>query len=136
MSKRDYFSWLGFSVGILCLAASPRTHAQNASPRVEWEKTFGGRHGGFASDVARSVKQTADGGYIVAGYTTSFGAGSYDVYLIKLDADGELDPRWAVNPRTFGGGEWDEASSVAQTADGGYIVAGKTGFFGAVGRDV
>ena len=43
VTTRDYFAWLGFSTGMLCLAASPKTHSQDALPRVEWEKTFGGR---------------------------------------------------------------------------------------------
>ncbi len=85
-------------------------------------RTFGGKE----ADRARSVDQTADGGYIVAGSTKSFGIrnGLADVYLIKLDAEGELDPRWPENPRTCGGPGIDVAYSVQQTADGGYIVAG------------
>ena len=82
-------------------------------------------------DYARSVKQTTDGGYIVAGYTTSFGAGYYDVYVLKLNSDGSL--AWQ---KTFGGNGDDEAYSVQETTDGGYIVAGYTTSFGAGGYDV
>ena len=102
----------------LVAGLSPNVLGQVNPPAIEWEKTFGG----VRSDEAHSVQQTADGGYIVGGSTSSFGAGSDDVYLIKLDPEGELDPRWPENPRTFGGRERDVAHSVEQTADGGYVI--------------
>ena len=52
----------------------------------EWEKTFGGSD----SEGASSVQQAFDGGYIAAGYTGSYESYIYDVYLIKTDADGEM----------------------------------------------
>lgn len=70
---------------------------------------------------AYSVQQTTDGGYIVAGETTSSGAGGYDVYLEKTDSNGNR--LWA---KTFGGTSTDTAYSVQQTADGGYVLAGYT----------
>jgi hypothetical protein len=81
--------------------------------------------------MSNSVQQTADGGYIIAGATVSFGAGNSDVYLIKTNAAGET--LWT---RTFGDTASDWAYSVQQTADGGHIVAGNTGSFGAGGHDV
>ncbi len=93
----------------------------------EWYRTFGGE----ANDIAYAVQQTADGGYIIAGDTESFGAGDWDVYLVKTDGEGNEE--WY---RTFGGEETDEARSVQQTADGGYIIAGLTTSYGAGNYDV
>jgi len=98
-----------------------------ANGNTLWTKTFGGTD----EDKAYSVQQTADGGYIIAGYTASYGAGRYDVYLIKTGADG--DTLWT---RTFGGTNWDDGYSVQQTADGGYIIAGDTHSYGAGWYDV
>jgi hypothetical protein len=94
----------------------------DANGNVQWAKTYGGTD----NEVAHSVQQTSDGGYIVAGYTTSFGAGGADLFLIKTDANGNV--QWA---KTYGETGWDVASSVQQTSDGGYIVAGFTESFGA-----
>jgi uncharacterized delta-60 repeat protein len=94
----------------------------DANGNIIWAKTYGGTYW----DNAFSVQQTSDGGYIVAGITYSFGAGGYDIFLIKTDANGNII--WA---KTYGGTEWDWALSVQQTSDGGYIVAGYTYSFGA-----
>jgi hypothetical protein len=99
----------------------------DANGNVQWAKTYGGT----GDDLVSSVQQTSDGGYIVAGYTTSFGASSFEIFLIKTDANGNII--WA---KTYGGTYWDEASSVQQTLDGGYIVAGFTPSFGAGGWDI
>jgi hypothetical protein len=99
----------------------------DANGNVQWAKTYGGTD----FDWAYSVQQTTDGGYIVAGRTDSFGAGDYDIFLIKTDANGNII--WA---KTYGGTNVDGATSVQQTTDGGYIVAGWTYSFGAGGRDI
>jgi hypothetical protein len=99
----------------------------DASGNVQWAKTYGGIYW----DYAYSVQQTSDGGYIVAGTTWSFGAGYYDIFLIKTDASGNV--QWT---KTYGGGDYDDASSVQQTSDGGYIVAGYTQSFGAGDYDI
>jgi len=92
-----------------------------------WTRTLGG--GG--DDRGYSVQQTTDGGYVIAGYTESYGAGGTDVWLIKTNTRG--DTLWT---RTFGGAKEDKGYSVQQTADGGYIIAGTTASFGAGGSDV
>ncbi|MFH1009999.1 MAG: T9SS type A sorting domain-containing protein [bacterium] len=89
-----------------------------------WNRTYGGIDG----ESCNSVQQTSDGGYILAGTTSSFGAGWRDFWLLKTDADG--DSLWS---RTFGGSDLDWCNSVRQTSDGGYILAGQSigslGFF-------
>jgi uncharacterized delta-60 repeat protein len=92
-----------------------------------WEKTFGGSD----NDGAWFIQQTIDGGYIVAGYTKSYGSGWYNAYLLKLDGAGNK-----VWEKVFGGSSWDEARSIQQTNDGGYVVAGYTSSFGAGSYDV
>jgi len=98
----------------------------SANGDVVWAKSYGG----VDSDNGLNVHQTSDGGYILAGNTMSFGAGYFDVYLIKTTANG--DTAWT---RTYGGPGGDFAYSVQQTTDGGYIIAGLTTSAGAGGAD-
>jgi hypothetical protein len=97
-----------------------------AHAQVRFARTYGGT----SYEHAYSVQQTSDGGYIVAGFTNSFGAGGWDAFLIKTDAYGNV--QWT---KTYGGWNQDEARSVQQTSDGGYIVAGYTHSFGAGAKD-
>lgn len=91
-----------------------------------WENTYGGA----ANDVAFSVQQTSDGGYIMAGYTFSYGAGRDDLYLVKTDSLG--NQLW---DQVYGGPHYDMAYRVRQTPDDGYIVTGWTRSFGAGSQD-
>ena len=92
-----------------------------------WTKTYGGVEG----DVGWHVVQTSDGGYGIAGYTSSNSAGSEDFLLIRTDSEG--DTIWT---RTFGGNLDDRAWSLDTTADGGFIMIGHTWSFGSGNEDV
>jgi hypothetical protein len=92
------------------------------SGNLSWAKTFGGTD----EDRAYSIVQTSDGGYAVAGFAYSFGAGECDFLVLRLDSAGTL--KWA---RTFGGPNDDKPWSIIQTQDGGYAVVGFTYSFGA-----
>jgi len=98
-----------------------------AVAQITFQKTFGGSN----TDISYSVEQTADGGYIVAGYTLSFGAGSRDVLLIRTDVNGNT--LWT---KTYGGSNTDYALTVGQTTDGGFIIGAHSGSFGAGSHDV
>lgn len=91
----------------------------NAGGTVVWEKIFGG--GG--DDFGSRILTTADGGYLIAGLTTSSDGdvtnnhGSYDTWLIKVDANGNK-----VWEKTYGGSGWDGDGALATTADGGFLL--------------
>jgi lysophospholipase L1-like esterase len=96
-------------------------------PPAAWSQTYGGT----GDDVGRSVVQTFDGGYAIAGTTSSFGVEGSDVYLVKSDSAGNI--QWS---KTYGGTGDDVGYSVVQTFDGGYAIAGTTSSFGVEGSDV
>jgi len=114
MSTLKYFSC------IVLLTISSRIYSQ--IPDTIWTKTFGGP----LADVGNSVKQTKDGGFIVAATTSSFGAGGQDIYLIKTDENG--DTLWT---KTFGGTGNDRADNIVQTNDNGYAIFGSTNSYGS-----
>ena len=91
---------------------------------IIWQKTYGGSDYDKANDIA----VTPDGGYIVAGGTysndgdVSENQGGEDLWVVKLDKDGNI-----IWQKTYGGSDWESASAMATTPDGGYIVVGWTG---------
>jgi len=106
-------------IGGMLVLGSTAIRAQ--PPDTLWTATFGGN----SDDYGQSVQQTSDGGYILGGYTNSFGAGNWDMYLVKTDSLGIME--WDT---TFGGSSIDRCHSVQQTSDGGYILGGYTMSFG------
>ena len=95
----------------------------NSSGNIVWQKSLGGSQ----SDRAHSIKQTSDGGFIVAGYSlsndidVSGNHGHADYWVVKLNSSGRIE--WQ---KSLGGSGTDYAYSIQQTADGGFIVAGKS----------
>jgi hypothetical protein len=87
----------------------------NATGKQQWAKTFGGAR----YDLATCVQPTSDGGYVLAGTTSSFGAGSQDLWVVKVNCEGEEE--WN---KTFGTASDEGASSIQETSDTGYIVVG------------
>ncbi len=92
---------------------------------ILWSCIYGDHE---AYDIAQSVQQTSDGGYIVTGWTNSYGAKASDVLLIKIDADG--NDEWI---KTIGGNEDDTGNCVKQTSDEGFIIVGETNSYGVNG---
>ena len=95
----------------------------SSSGSIVWKKSFGGS----GDDFAKSIIQTSDGGYALAGYTNSTDGdvlgkhGNYDAWVIKLNSSGNIE--WQ---KCLGGDSLDEAYSIIQTSDGGYAIAGGT----------
>jgi len=99
----------------------------DSSGAMEWNRTYGG----LLNDRVDSLVTTGDGGYALAGSTTSYGAGSADVWLVKVDSSGNLE--WN---QTYGGHDRDSCRSLVATSDGGYALLCFTNSYGAGGFDV
>jgi len=97
--------------------ADARVLKLDASGQVEWDRRYGGDEG----DYARKVRPLADGGYVVGGATASFGAGDDDLWVLRLDAAGDVVWQFA-----YGGDRRDEFQDLQPSAAGGVIVVGNT----------
>ena len=120
---RTFLSLSVLSVWVACLSCP----AQAQPPDSLWARTYGGS----LADDASAFVQTADGGYVLTGYTYSFGAGNQDFWLVKTNAGG--DSVWS---RTFGGPGFEGANTLAQTTDGGFVLAGFSNSFGVGGYNL
>ena len=99
----------------------------NEAGDVQWAKTVGGTN----DYMGNSIVQLSDGGFAIAGYTKSYGAGNLpDIYFLKTDADGNV-----LLNKTYGGIGFDRGECVRQTSDGGFIIAGRTTSFGVGDSD-
>ena len=85
---------------------------------MEWEEIFGDNE----PDIAKSIIQTKDGGYAVAGFICTIYSEKQDIWIIKLGENGNKE--WV---KTFDGDKNDVAYSIIQTEDGGYAIAASTG---------
>jgi len=112
LSKRLFLS----SVVLFVLVSFLFVGSVDASSEM-WSRTYGGA----GQEVAYSLVETSDGGYAIAGYTNSSGAGYDDFWLVKTDANGNME--WN---KTYGGAGSDRAHSLVETSDGGYAIAGTT----------
>ncbi len=111
----------------LCLLTSilrPLISFSQTAPGIEWQNTIGGS----GPDELYSIRQTTDGGYILAGWSSSNISGdktenswnnSYDYWLVKTDASGVI--LWQ---NTIGGNVEEQLRSIHQTSDGGFILGG------------
>lgn len=89
----------------------------NSNGTLKWQKTFGGS----STDMAYSIIETADKGFLLAGYTLSYGAGGRDGYLIKTDSLGNF--QWQ---KTYGGSMTDGTTGICKSLEGGYLLSGWT----------
>jgi len=95
----------------------------DSNENMQWEKSLGGT----GDDWAYSVIQTTDHGYAIAGYSDSNDGdvngnhGNGDEWIVKLDSTGVI--QWS---RTLGGSGSEQARSIIQSSDGGYVVVGET----------
>ncbi len=132
---RGYFAQQTTDLGYIAVGTTQPTDTDvdawliklDSNGTMDWNKTFGGTQYDYAEELVR----TDDGGYLLAGYTKSSGAGDFDGWLVKTDSQGNTE--WQ---KTFGGTGDDRFQSIQKTSDGGYIMAGFTKSFGSQGSDL
>lgn len=96
----------------------------NNELEILWSQVFGGNN----LEWGQSLIETEDG-FLLLGYTNSFGAGGYDVFLVKCNLDGEF--QWQ---KTYGGPDWDFGHKIIE-ANNGFYIAGESWSFSNGGTD-
>jgi hypothetical protein len=133
--ERKKIAGLFFCTLLLAATALPvagTLTTQQVKPLSQQDSSWTNTYGGTGDERGFCVRQTMDGGYIVAGDTSTNSAGGYDGYLLKVDANGTIE--WE---QTYGGiGEYDQFISIQQTSDGGFIAVGDTDSIGNGGCDL
>jgi predicted secreted protein len=117
----------GLIIGILVSFAFLSAVCPSARANSTWDKTYGGAE---SDTAAGETVQASDGGYAILGDTSSLGAGGSDFWLIKTDADGNM--QWN---KTYGGTGTEKSGDMCLTSDGGYAMSGYTTSIGAGGQD-
>ena len=102
--------------------------SESSIVQAEMPFTMIKNYGGNQDDRGYAVQQTSDGGYVIVGSSTSYGAGGSDLWILKVDASGEFT--WS---KTYGGQGNDVGKDIVQTSDGGYIITGYTRSFSSGG---
>src|ERR1041385_5289314 len=103
------------------------TFITTTNAQTIFQKTFGGTN----ADWGNAALVLTDGRFMIAGSTSSVGAGNYDFYLIQLDAIGDT-----LCTKTYGGAQNDICTALRQTSDGGYVMVGNSETVTAGGTDV
>jgi predicted secreted protein len=129
ITKDNGFAMVGYTTSFGAGGMDIWMVKTNSTGAMQWNKTYGGPLNEIVGQ--NFLIQTADGGYAIPCYTTSFGAGNNDIWLIKTDSYGNV--QWS---KTYGGTGSEIASAVVQTQDGGYTIVGYTQSFGAGGNDI
>ena len=102
--------------------------SESSIVQAEMPFTMIKNYGGTQNERGYAVQQTSDGGYVIVGSSTSYGAGGSDLWILKVDASGEFS--WS---KTYGGQGNDVGKAIVQTSDGGYIITGYTKSFSSGG---
>ncbi len=110
----------GFMIGLGWGGADVALIKTDGNGNIQWYKIYGGA----GDDWGDYVTQTSDGGYLVTGYTASYGAGGPDVYMLKTDANGNL--QWTKTYGTPGDDSQPWGNYAANTPDGGYVISSHT----------
>ena len=121
MKNISVFTATTLNIAVLFLLFISTNVFAQTTPFIQWQTTLGGTN----PDEASCIQQTNDGGYIIAGYSFSINGditghlGNSDYWVVKLNSTGVI--QWQ---KSLGGSNYEEAHSIQQTSDGGYIVAG------------